>query len=56
MFVFIYLILFCMGFVNLLGYIIGYFLIMYLILLICTRNKANRYVINTIVEDIYQGE
>lgn len=54
--VLIYIILFCIGLVNLSYYIVGYFIFMYSILLICSRNKANRYIINVIVEDIYQDE
>lgn len=55
-FALIYIILFCIGLVNLTYYIFGYFVFMYIILLICSRNKANRYIINVIVEDIYQNE
>ncbi|WP_270620679.1 hypothetical protein [[Clostridium] innocuum] len=55
-FALIYMILFCIGLVNLTHYIFGYFVCMYIILLICSRNKANRYIINVIVEDIYQDE
>lgn len=56
LFALIYIILFCIGLVNLTYHIFGYFVFMYIVLLICSRNKANRYIINVIVEDIYQNE
>lgn len=56
LFILIYITLSCINMVKLSYYISGYFLFMYIILLICSRNKANRYITNVIVEDIYQDE
>lgn len=52
-FIMLYITLYFLGIVSISFVILAYFILMYSVLLTCSRNKSKRYVLNVMVEDLY---